>query len=287
VAYGADNQLTMPQTKRGSQPRPSPKINYTELTYQVVREAPKPLPVRVIMWHVEDIAPITTKDPEQTIRNAISQGQLIVATGDGRYGWKPRLITGSTLRLTLSRSDLNGRGIRFSEEARDAVWPAFFEAAKRMDHQPVQAQLPDGTLTEWPLHHFGQVQWGTTGSTEFWRWFKSQKAKAKDHLLITADDGEARRYRVTFQRRAERDEPAIKARNEAVVEAALAFVRHCSDMPPLWDITSHLLAIGQYRHPVPPDPLTDILTQDIWEPEAKKKAPPRYVWVKVGKGRGG
>jgi len=267
----------MPQTKRELQPRPKPKVNYTELTYQVVREAPEPLPVRVIMWQVADIAPIATRDPEQTIRNAISQGRLIVATGDGRYGWKPRLITGSTLRLTLSRRDLEGEGLRFSEEVRDAVWPAFFEA------EPVQAQLPDGTWTEWPLHHFGQTHWGTTGSGAFWRWFKSRKAKANDHLLITVDDGEARRYRVVFQRRADRDEPAIQARNEAVVEAALTYIRHSQQMRPIWDITSHLLATGCYHHPVPPDPLDEIWTRAIWEPEARKRSPPRYIWVTTGK----
>jgi hypothetical protein len=97
---------------------------------------------------------------------------------------------------------------------------------------------------------------------------------------VTALDGDARLYGVTFQRRAERDEAAIAARNQAVVNAALEFVRRRPDMPPLWDITPHLLATGQYRHPVPPDPLDEIWTRDIWEPEARKKGAPAYVWVR-------
>jgi hypothetical protein len=256
------------------------KTNYTELTHQVVRESPEPLPFVEIMGRVAEIAPTTTRNPKGTIRSAISQSRLIVATGDGRYGWLPRLITGSALRLTLSPRDIAGQGLEFGDEVRDALWPSFFETQKRNDRRPVQVRLLDGALTEWPLDFFGESRWGTTGSPEFWRWFKHLKAHAKDHLIVTALDGDARLYGVTFQRRAERDEAAITARNQAVVNAALEFVRRRPDMPPLWDITPHLLATGQYRHPVPPDPLDEIWTRDVWEPEARKKGAPAYVWVR-------
>jgi hypothetical protein len=86
--------------------------SFTELTHQVVRESPEPLPFREILRRVHAIAPITTRNPEGTIRSAIGQSRLIVATGDGRYGWKPRLITGSVLRLTLSESEVNAMAQR-------------------------------------------------------------------------------------------------------------------------------------------------------------------------------
>ena len=64
----------------------TPKVNFTQLTHEVVQSSPEPLPFAEIMARVNNIAPITTKNPKTTIRNAISQSQLLVSTGDGRFG---------------------------------------------------------------------------------------------------------------------------------------------------------------------------------------------------------
>ena len=249
-----------------------PRINYTELTHQVVRESPEPLPFAEIMARVAALAPITTRNPKGTLRNAVGQSRLIVAAGDGRYGWKPRLITGSVLRVTLAERDLAGPGIEFGDEVRDALWPAFFESQKRNDRSPVHVQLPEGAVTQWPLDFFGASRWGTTGSPQFWDWFRGVQAHPGDHLIVTALDGEARRYGAAFQRRAERDEAAIAERNRTIRQAALGFLRRHPNLPMFWDITAHLLATGQYRHPTPPDPLDEIWTPDVYDAEAKKKA---------------
>ena len=74
---------------------PGTKLSYTDLAHQVVREASESLPFAEIMHRVNALLPITTKNPKSTIRNAISQSRLIVNTGDGRYGWKYRVINGS------------------------------------------------------------------------------------------------------------------------------------------------------------------------------------------------
>ena len=83
---------------------PSSKPNYTALTHQVVRESREPLPFVEIMRRVDTLAPVTTRNPKGTIRNAISQSRLIVNTGDGRYGWKYRVINGSVLRGIHTRT---------------------------------------------------------------------------------------------------------------------------------------------------------------------------------------
>jgi len=98
--------------------------------YQVVRESAEPLPFAEIMQRVNELFPITTKNPKSTIRNAISQSRLVINIGDGRYGWKYRLINGSLIRLPLSEADLNQRQIIYSDELWDALWPAFFRKSK-------------------------------------------------------------------------------------------------------------------------------------------------------------
>ena len=259
---------------------PKDKVSFTELAHQVVLEAPGPLPFNEILRRVNTIAPITTKNPKQTIRHAISQSRLIVATGDGRYGWKPRVITGSVLRLTLSASDLGGQAIEFDEDLRDALWPTFFEIQKRSNRSPVNVRLPDGNMTQLPLDFLGKGHWGTTGSPDFWVWFKTLSAAPGDHLIFRVLGGEARLYGVEFQPRAARDEAAIAARNQAIVQSALAFIRKRPYGAAVWDISSHLLATGQYRHPVPPDPLSEIWTPEVWQPEIEGKN--AASWMLVG-----
>ena len=242
------------------------KPNYTELTHQVVRDSPEPLSFADIVRRVQAITPIKTANPKNTLRGAISQSRLIAATGDGRYGWMPRLINGSVLRLTLSKPDLEGPAIEFGDELRDAMWPTFFEIQKREDRSPVHVRLPDRTVTDVPLSFLGESRWGTTGSPEFWKWFKKLRAKPGDHLIFRVVDGEAKLYSVEFERRSARDEQAIADRNQTVVQAAAEVLRKSVWGAAIWDITARLLATGQYRHPVPPDPLTEIWTQEVWKP---------------------
>jgi hypothetical protein len=252
---------------------PSSKPSYTALTHQVVRESREPLPFAEIMRRVDTLATITTGNPKGTIRSAISQSRLIVNTGDGRYGWKYRVINNSVLRLTLSESDCRGEAIEYPGELRDALYPAFFASQKYGDREPVLFQLPDGTIVRLPLDHLGEARcWGTRGTPEFWEWFKSLRARPGDALIVHVLDGEARLYTIEFQRQVERDEAAIAARNQQIVHAALEHFQSSARGVTDWDMSSHLLAIGLYRDPVPPEPLKKIWTPDLWKPELAKKS---------------
>lgn len=262
---------------------PSSKPNYTALTHQVVRESREPLPFAEIMRRVNALAPVVTRNPKGTIRNAIRQGRLIVNTGDARYGWQYRMINDSVLRLTLSESDCRGEAIEYPGELRDALYPAFFASRIYGDREPVCFKLPDGTIARLPLDHLREARcWGTRGTPEFWGWFTSLRARPGDALIVRVLDGEARLYAVEFQTRAARDETAIAVRNQQIVQAALEHYRHSASGVTDWDMSSHLLAIGLYRDPVPPDPLKEIWTRDLWEPELAKK-PVRGGWVYAGR----
>lgn len=171
----------------------SSKPSYTALTHQVVRESREPLPFAEIMRRVNTLAPITTRNPKGTIRNAISQSRLIVNTGDGRYGWKYRVVNDSVLRLTLSESDCRGEAIEYPGELRDALYPAFFASQKYGNREPVHFKLLDGTIALLPLDHLREARcWGTRGTPEFWEWFKSLRARPGDALIVRVLDGEAR-----------------------------------------------------------------------------------------------
>ena len=158
---------------------PEKKPSYADLVVQVVREAPEPLRFAEILERVNALSPITTRNPKSTIRNAVSQSRLVVSTGDGRYGWKYRLINGAVIRLPLTEANLAQRRVIYSDELRDALWPAFFEIKKHSDREPVHLTLPDGKSVAWSLEFLGNGIWGTGGSPEFWEWLEAVGAQTR------------------------------------------------------------------------------------------------------------
>ncbi len=239
------------------------KPSNADLVVQVVREASEPLPFAEILERVNALSPVTTRNPKNTIRNAISQSRLVVSTGDGRYGWKYRLINGAVIRLPLSEADLAQHRVIYSEELRDALWPAFFEIQKRADRAPVQLKLPDEKSVKWPLDFFGNGVWGTLGTPAFWDWLEAAGAQPGDELIFQVVDGEARQYALGFQPRSERDELAIATRNQQILQAVNRYNQHARTFLAIWDISSYLLCTGQYHHPIPPDPLEILLTDQL------------------------
>ncbi|CAG0936916.1 hypothetical protein TFLX_05813 [Thermoflexales bacterium] len=262
-------------------PKSDQPPSYTALAHQVVQAAREPLPFDEIMRRVHRIRPIDTKNPTNTIRNALSQSRLIVNTGDGRYGWILRLINGSVMRVTLTTSALSGTAIELGDDTRELLWPTFFEIQARCDRSPINLRLPDRTTVKMELAHLHDSQWGMAGPVEFWRWFKTLRAKVGDQLLLRAITGEQKLYAVDYQPRAARDEAAIAARNQAVVQAAVARLRRSPYGMADWDLIPHLLATGLYRDPIPPDPLAEIWTEDIWRPVLAEKKPPSRTWVRI------
>jgi hypothetical protein len=247
-------------------------ISFTQLAHNVVQQSPEPLTVDEIIAKVNAITPITTKNPKQTIRNAVSASYLIVSTGDRRYGWKPRLINGSVLRHTIQEAELSENVLYWDGDLRDALWPTFFAPQKYNDRSPVSVGLPDGTLEQVTLEYLGYKSWGTHVSPAFWNWFQTLEAKPGDHLIFRVIDGESKQYAVTFERRADRDEAAIAARNQAIIAAGLKRIRQ-PYFPPVWEIMTHLLVTGMYQHPIPPDPIREIWVEDLWNPDEDSAHP--------------
>jgi hypothetical protein len=241
----------------------TPKVNFTQLTHEVVQSSPEPLPFAEIMARVNNITPITTKNPKNTLRNVISQSQLLVSTGDGRFGWKPRLINNARIRHTIQAAELAQNQLYYDDDLRDALCPTFFAIQKHKDRSPVHVALPNGETAVFPLTMFSRGIWGTPADATFWDWFHSLAAAPGDHLLFEVVDGEAKQYRVLFQPRADRDEAAIAARNRELVAIGQKLTQQRSYGLADWEFTTHLLATGFYHHPIPPDPFNELWRGDM------------------------
>lgn len=150
--------------------------SYAKLTHDVVQQSLEPLSVDEIITQVNALRAITTKNPKNPIRGAISDSRLIVSTGDGRYGWKPRLIDGSVLRHILSAAELTQKVLHWDSDVWDALWPTFFAKQLYRDRSPAKVALPVDLVSEMPLVHFGHGVWGSRAEPKFWAWLSTTQA---------------------------------------------------------------------------------------------------------------
>lgn len=127
---------------------------YSALVRQIVQDSLEPLAFAEIFHRVEQVRRIETRSPENTIRNAISQCYLIVNNGKGKYGWYPRLLKDSYVRVPLFASDLKHQRVIIDDESRELLWPGFFAGNDAAYREPVTICFPDNSNTQVPLQHF-------------------------------------------------------------------------------------------------------------------------------------
>lgn len=237
--------------------------SYTDLVYEVVRSVGRPLKFQEILDEVNRRRPITTRDPKSTIRNALSQGRLLASLGDGRYGWLPRLVAGSLLRVPLTEKKPADHPLSYPPEVRDALWPDFFEIGKRRILEPMRARLPNGREVTLSLDIAGPYVAGSSMPQALRDYLVENRASAGDSLLTRVIDLEKRQCEMSFEPRRKRDNAAVADRNRELADAAFEVLhRSRSRDAIIWDLDAALLARGVYRSNVAPDPLSDVLSSD-------------------------
>ena len=237
--------------------------SYTELVYEALRSAEHPLTIGEIADAVNARRPITTRNPKATIRNALTQGRLLVSMGDGRYGYLPHLLAGSLLRVPLSEKKPANHPLIWPDDVRGALWPGFFEIAKRRDTRPVDARLPNGAEVALALEPLARGVWGTSMPEGLRQYLVQNYAAPGDSLLIRVTDGETRRFDLWFEPRRKRDSAAVERRNRELADCAYQILRDRRGVETfIWDLVDALLARGAYRSEVAPDPIEAVLRAD-------------------------
>jgi len=238
--------------------------SYTELVYEVLQAAERPLAFQEVFEAVERQRPITTRVPKATIRNALGQDRQLVNVGEGRYWYLPNCIRGSLLRMVLTEKKPANQPIALEHEVLHALWPTFFEAEKRRNQRPVRVQLPTGEEAALALSHTVEgLRWATPVSEPLRRYLVDHRAAAGDSLLLRVTDAEQGIGEAWFESRLRHPAEAIAARNRELTDAAQQFMRERrEDRRPIWEVAIALLARGAYRADVAPDPLRAALRAD-------------------------
>ncbi|HOQ98949.1 MAG TPA: hypothetical protein PLJ35_09015 [Anaerolineae bacterium] len=234
----------------------------TDLVLRVLREARRPLTVEEILAGVQELAPVHSANPKNTMRKAISQMFLVQPTTDNRYGYLPYLLEGNRFRHPIERGALQRDLFLLGPEIVTALWPATFEIAKRRDDGPAFLRLHgrDGARA---IQVYREVEgWGMRADAEFWRWLEGLDPHTGDELIFDILDAEERRYGVRLAPKSDRDEHAIAERNLLLADQAEVLLKAAHDAVILSNLAVRLVGLGSYRHPVPPDPLAMILAND-------------------------
>jgi hypothetical protein len=103
---------------------------------QILKKAPGPLTLDELLAEVEAELPIRSRNPKNTLCNAIYNTGLIQSTGDGRYGYLPTLVRSAVIRHPLSADKLKRSCLVLGWEVILALWPAVIETPKRLDREP-------------------------------------------------------------------------------------------------------------------------------------------------------
>ena len=236
---------------------------YTDLVHEVLRESSEPLPFASILERVGLRRETATRNPKATVRNALSQSHLLISLGDGRYGYVPRLVSGSLLRVVFSEKRPADHPLAFTDELLHALWPDFFEPEKRKLNRQVVIRLPSGAEAALALKFISAGAWGSPMHDALRSYLVESRAAAGDSLLVRIVDGERGACEGWFESRLKRDQAAVSRRNAEVAEAARTFLtRKSYDGVPIWEIATALLVGGLYRSELAPDTLERVLASD-------------------------
>jgi len=240
--------------------------SFVQLVTQALMGAGRPLTLAEIKARVEMVRPVRTRNPQATLRNAISNVRLIASLGGhpARYTWWPRHLSDNTFRQPLAAADLESGTLVLNDETRRALWPDFFAGPSRSAGQ-VTLALADGPIIQARIEHLVPMQpvWGLSSTPALADWYRRQGATSEDALIVRVLDADARRYAMEPRRHADREEAAIAARNQALADAAEVVLRAGRMGMPDFDLIPRLIAHGAYRDPLPPDPWEGVLRGDL------------------------
>ncbi|NTW97358.1 MAG: plasmid pRiA4b ORF-3 family protein [Oscillochloris sp.] len=244
-----------------------PKTNFTELTHHVVRDAAELLSLDQIVARVLRLSGgETTKNLKQTVRSALGQSSAIIYTPERGYGWKSRVLNGAVQRLVILEADLADHELMIDDFQRDLLQPN-----GPGDHTYGVRGLPQLELAGGPTIEVGPIPRPFEDDLLslpdiFWEWLEGQGAQPGDSLLLSVIDAEARRYGLCYEPATARDEQAIAARGQQVVDAAVSFVHRARGRTMISEIAAHLNASGIFHQTPAPPPFGDLWTPEVWGP---------------------
>ena len=223
---------------------------------EVMAAASEPLTLDEIYERILALGPIVSKNPRNTVRNAISTERGIESLGKGRYDYLPRALTGTVFRWPIEDAGRADGILAVGAELDTALSPFLHNSGDRPD--PIW-ELADGPTVA--VSHQPGIGYPTRYRPDeaFWPWLETVQRRQCDALLLRCLDGARSRFAVSGVRTRTLDREAVAARNAAVLDAARDVGKRTARGMMMPDFTARLIVRGLYREEPPPEPLDDLL----------------------------
>lgn len=201
---------------------------------------------------------ITSRNPRQTVRNALTADPRCERTADGRYVYLPHFLQGACVRLAMDLTAPEKGLLAAEQDVAELLW--VMQSGGESGPAPTLALA--GGPTVQPSAKYGrlfEVRPVLELPAPFWKWWAQQQRENADALLIFCNEAESGRCRAEAIRAAGQDAEAVERRNAALLHAAGAILRKSQNHLHMQELAHRLLAWGVYHEAPAPDPLSTVL----------------------------
>lgn len=230
----------------------------TQSTIRAVLRTDGPLSVDEILARVAARQPIVTKNPKQTVRNALSNDSLCQSTVDGCYVYLPTFARLACVRVPMERAAPAQGLLAVSAEVAALLWP-LAEWAERGPTPLLSLEGGPEVAAIWKSEGlWGRLHTLVGLPAAFWTWWQECSTGGADALVVRCEDGEAGRFTVKATCTADLSVEAVAARNAQLREATATVLKRTRGVR-AGDLVRRLFAQGIYHGEPTPDPLSAVL----------------------------
>ena len=233
--------------------------SYAECVATILQQADRPLTLDELLDQMSALRELGAGARTAASRALSHLFQAVPVTRE-RYGWLPKLVTGSYIRHPLSEQEVKRGFLMLDELEHAAFFPEFFQDHARTERN-IRINLLDGPSLMGTAY-VERRTWSLHLGEEFAHWVDRLGGSGNDCIIIYADDAEQGEYTLRLQPHEMRDLEELKARNFQLAMTAEAIVqedRRHRALVPTWDLAAGLLARGLYKPTTPPDEVHAVL----------------------------
>ncbi|MBI1853888.1 MAG: hypothetical protein HYR85_26420, partial [Planctomycetes bacterium] len=231
-----------------------------------VARSATPVPLRLLVQEAHFQFDLSLIEARERLCDVLVDHPEVEAVGVERYAAIRRILEGVTFRVRLEPVGLAFGFLRLTEAEHFLLAYDAFHDATAADRK-IQLEggmqrssgFPSATLDA-ALHHVGGGQWQLRG---LGRWLTAAGARPRDSAVITVLDAKERRFGLRIERARPADGTAIALRNRSVADLAAETLRALGPgRHLLFFVMRKLAARRALHHPLPPEPIADLLASD-------------------------
>jgi hypothetical protein len=223
-----------------------------------LRGQERALSLKELAPHVLERVRLTTKKPEQTIRNALQNDPPCVSDGDGHWVYLPTFVRGAAMRSPVRLASPETGELAVAGELVTLLWPL---VEPGQTPRAARLKLEGGSTVRVGWSRKNRTLTGYTDSVAailklpdpFWSWWGRQQAQGANTLVVRCEDGETGRYACSAIKLPAVTADEVAEAHRPLQDAAEQALRRSRGGTWLTDLAGRLLVRGIYHRDDPVD----------------------------------